>query len=241
MGDGVQGPLARLDDFCGASAKSARTADGAESSLLSQALVIPDLGAFMKPNTPATDVALIAVFAALIAALAAVPAIPVGPLGVPITLQTLGVALAGLVLGPWRGFAATGLYLVVGFAGLPVFAKGASGLGVLQGPSAGYLLAFPIAALVAGAAATWFLRRGLKYQFLWLLLAGLAASVLVVHPAGIAGMAINAHLPLAKAFMVDLVYWPGDVVKNVAAAAIAVGVHKAFPALLASRRRLAVA
>ena len=87
-------------------------------------------------TTPATDLALIAVFAALIAAFSLTPAIPITG-GVPITLQTLAVVLAGLVLGPWRGFLATLLYLAVGFAGLPVFAGGAAGLAVLAKPSVG--------------------------------------------------------------------------------------------------------
>ncbi|MEA5116442.1 MAG: biotin transporter BioY, partial [Propionicimonas sp.] len=69
-----------------------------------------------RPLT-AADLALVAVFAALIAVFALTP-IPVGVIGVPITLQTLAVALAGLVLGGWRGFLATLLYVVVGLAGL---------------------------------------------------------------------------------------------------------------------------
>lgn len=186
--------------------------------------------------SPARDLALIAVFAALIAALALTPAIPVGPLGVPITLQTLGVALSGLVLGPWRGFAATALYLAVGFAGLPVFAGGASGLGVFARPSIGYLLSFPIAAAVAGALAATFVRRGYQAQYFWFFLAGFGASILVIHPLGILGMSIVAQIDLATAFFADLVYWPGDVVKNFVAAAIAVAVHKAFPLLLSARR-----
>ena len=58
-----------------------------------------------------------------------------------------------MVARPWRGFLAILLYLVVGFAGLPVFAGGAAGLGVLAKPSIGYLLAFPIGAAVTGAVA----------------------------------------------------------------------------------------
>lgn len=189
-----------------------------------------------KGTSTATDLALVAVFAALIAALAVAPAIPVGSVGVPITLQTLGVALAGLVLGPWRGFAATLLYLLVGFAGLPVFAGGAAGLGALQKPSVGYLLSFPVAAFVAGALAQWFVRRGLPGRYAWLFAAGFGASALVVHPAGILGIARVAGLELGKAVVADLPYWPGDVLKNLLAAAVAVAVHKAFPALLARRR-----
>lgn len=187
-------------------------------------------------SSPARDLALIAVFAALIAACALMPAIPVGPLGVPITLQTLGVALSGLILGPWRGFAATALYLLVGFAGLPVFAGGASGLAVFAKPSIGYLLSFPFAAAVAGALAAYFVRRGLKGQYLWLFVAGFGASILVIHPLGIIGMSLVAQIPLATAALIDLAFWPGDIVKNFVAAAIAVAVHKAFPLLLATPR-----
>ncbi len=185
-------------------------------------------------TSPATDLALVAVFAALIAAFSLTPAIPIG-IGVPITLQTLAVVLAGLVLGPWRGFLATVLYLLVGFAGLPVFAGGAAGLGVLAKPSVGYLLAFPVGALVAGALATVFTGwRGAR-QYLGFFLAGLAAS-LVIHAAGIVGLAIVAKMGLGGAFVYDLVFWPGDIAKMFVASAIAVAVHKAFPALLAARR-----
>lgn len=180
-------------------------------------------------RSPATDLALVAVFAALIAALSLVPGFAIGP--VPITLQTLGVALAGLCLGPVRGFLATLLYLVVGFAGLPVFASGASGVGVLAKASAGYLISFPIAAALSGLLAVVLVRRfGLRYLFLFA--AGLASSIIIIHPMGIVGLMINAHMPFGKAFATDLAFWIGDVLKNLAAAAIAVSVHKAFPALL---------
>ncbi len=185
-------------------------------------------------TTTTTDIALVAVFAALIAAFSLTPAIPVG-VGVPITLQTLAVALAGLVLGPWRGFLATVLYLLVGFAGLPVFAGGAAGLAVLGKPSVGYLLAFPLGALAAGAMARLFAGwRGAR-QYLGLFAAGMAGS-LVVHAAGILGLMGVLRLSLPAAFLADLPFWPGDVAKMFAAAAVAVAVHRAFPALLAAQR-----
>jgi len=185
-------------------------------------------------TTPATDLALVAVFAALIAAFSLTPAIPIAG-GVPITLQTLAVVLAGLVLGAWRGFLATVLYLLVGFAGLPVFAGGAAGLAVISKPSVGYLLAFPLGALLAGALARLFVHwRGWR-QYLGFFLAGLAGSVLI-HAAGIAGLMLVARMPLRDAFLVDLAFWPGDLAKMFVASAIAVAVHKAFPVLLAGRR-----
>ena len=69
---------------------------------------------------------------------------------VPLTLQTLAVYGAGLVLGGRNGFLAMALYLAAGLV-LPVFAGGASGLGYLMGSaSAGYLLAYPVVALLIG-------------------------------------------------------------------------------------------
>ena len=183
-----------------------------------------------RPVTP-RDLALVSVFAALIAALTLVPAIPVGPLGVPITLQTLGVALTALILGAVRGAAATALYVVVGLAGVPVLAGFSGGLGVLAAPSAGYLLAFPFAALVTGALSTLALRRFSRARVLWLFLCAIAGSIVVTHPLGIVGMSVNAHLPLAQAAVYDLAYWPGDLLKSLIAAAAAANVFKAFPAL----------
>ncbi len=184
-----------------------------------------------------TDLSLVAVFAALIAALAILPGIPVGPLGVPITLQTLGVMLAGVVLGPARGAAAVLLYLAAGLVGLPVFSGFSGGFGVLAGPSAGYLVAFPLAAFVAGLLAVVVVRRARRFRTLLLFLACLAASLLTIHPLGVAGLVVNAGLPLRDAIVVDAAYLPGDVAKNVLAAVLAVSVHRAFPRLLTTGTR----
>ena len=184
-----------------------------------------------------TDLSLIAVFAALVAALSIVPGIPVGPLGVPVTLQTLGVLLAGVVLGPARGTAAVLLYLAAGFIGLPVFSGFSGGFGVLAGPSAGYLLAFPLAALVAGALSVVVIRRNPRRRAALLFGSCLVASLLTIHPLGVAGLMINAGLPLREAMMVDAAYLPGDVLKNVLVAGLALSVHRAFPRLLSAPRR----
>lgn len=194
----------------------------------------------LEGHTPAKigarDLALVSVFAALIAVLTLVPAVPVGALGVPITLQTMGIGIAALTLGSLRGGSAVGLYVLVGLAGVPIFAKFSGGLGSLAAPSAGYLLAFPFAALLTGALATLVLRKvARRRRFLWLFLAAMAGSIFVTHPLGILGMSLNAQIPLTQAFILDMAYWPGDVVKNLLAAAIAVSVFKAFPGF--ARRR----
>jgi biotin transport system substrate-specific component len=180
----------------------------------------------------ATDLGLIAVFAALVAGSALIAAIPVGGLGVPITLQTLAVMLTGLALGPGRAFAAVGLYVLLGLAGLPIFSGGRSGLGILAGPSAGYIIAFPLAAAAVGWFAVFIIRRTLKYRAALLFAAAMVTSIVLVHSLGVLGMVVNAKLELSKAFLADLAYYPGDIIKNVLAVSIAIALHKAFPDLL---------
>lgn len=183
-----------------------------------------------RPASPLANLAMVAVFAGLIAAFSLVPAIPMAG-GVPITLQTLAVALTGLVLGPWRGFLATLLYLLVGFAGAPVFAGGAAFIGVLTRPSAGYLLSFPIAALLSGALSYALLKRGSHMRAGWLFAAAMTGSLLIIHPAGITGMSLILGRPWIDAALIDLAFWPGDILKNAVAAIIAAAVHRAFPTL----------
>jgi len=96
------------------------------------------------------NVARVVLFAAATSATAPVDMVhPLAP-NVPITLQTLWVYLAGIVLGPlWAGVAFT-LYLLAGLIGLPVFAGGNAGLGVILGPTGGFLIGFPLAAMTIG-------------------------------------------------------------------------------------------
>ena len=186
----------------------------------------------------AQSVALVAVFTALLVAAAVVPGIPVGGFGVPVTLQTLAVMLTGLVLGPLRGGLAVLLYVLLGFVGLPVFSRGQSGLQVLSGPTAGYLISFLVAAVVVGVAARVAVRR--TGRSLWvplMLVASVATTVAVVHVLGVLGLMVNLRLPLSAAIGADLPFLPGDLVKDVVAVVAAVAVHRAFPDVLVRPRR----
>lgn len=144
-------------------------------------------------------------------------AVPGSP--VPQSLQTLAVLAAGLALGPRWGLAAGLLYLAAGALGLPVFAGGASGPGALTGPTAGYLVAFPLAALLVGAGS-----RTLSPGPVWrtiLSALGLAlAGHLVILVLGWAGLALRIGASEALSAGVTPFLW-GMVVKSAALALIA--------------------
>jgi biotin transport system substrate-specific component len=182
-------------------------------------------------SSPSRDIALVAAFAALISASAYVGAIPVGSAGVPITLQTLTVMLAGCILGPVRGFSAVTLYLALGAVGLPVFAEHSSGIGVFTGPSGGYLLSFPIAAALGGFLVKYVARDRRTRAFV-VFACSIAASILVIHPLGILGMMLHFDVSFLEAAAWDMPFWLGDVVKTSLVAMIAAEVHRAFPQLL---------
>ena len=84
----------------------------------------------------------------LLTVIGAQVAIPVNP--VPFTLQTMIVLLAGALLGPKNGGYSQLIYLAAGAIGLPVFAGGTLGIGILFGTTGGYLLAFPLGAFLTG-------------------------------------------------------------------------------------------
>ena len=200
-------------------------------SATTQAETTPSTPTGSGSSSPSRDIALIAAFAALVSASAYVGAIPVGSAGVPITLQTLTVMLAGCVLGPVRGFAAVTLYLALGAVGLPVFAEHSSGIGVFSGISGGYLLSFPIAAALGGFLVK-YVARERRTRAIVVFFCSLAASVLVIHTMGIAGMKLYADVSWREAASWDMPFWIGDLVKTSLVAMIAAEVHRAFPQLL---------
>ena len=111
------------------------------------------------------DISLIAMFAAVIAVCSWISI----PLAVPLTMQTFAVFLAGLMLGPRRAVAAVGVYILLGAAGLPVFAGFNAGAGVLLGSTGGYIIGFVFTALLSGAAGSRFSGSGWKMMLLMLL------------------------------------------------------------------------
>lgn len=191
----------------------------------------------LEKSSTAMDVALVATFAALIAVCSILPAIPLAIVPVPITLQTFAVLLSGAVLGARRGMLAVSLYLLVGIAGIPVFAMGRSGLAIFTGLSAGYALSFP---LVAGAVGLLVRRTPVgasrPLRAAWVFGSCVLATALLTYPMGIAGLMLRGGLSLHAALVANAAFIPGDLVKCAVVAIVASAVHRAFPALLPRRR-----
>jgi biotin transport system substrate-specific component len=180
------------------------------------------------------DLALIATFTGVVAALGLVPAFVPPGFTVPITAQSLGVMLAGAVLGARRGFLALVLLLALVAVGLPLLAGPRGGLGVFAGPSVGFLLGFPVAAFVIG----WLTERGgPTYRLGWGLVANLLGGVVVLYALGIAGIATVTRTSVEQAAVSTWIFLPGDIAKAVIAAVVARGVHAAYPGLIGAVRR----
>jgi biotin transport system substrate-specific component len=180
------------------------------------------------------DLALVATFAGVIAALGLVPGyLPTG-VAVPITLQTLGVMLAGSLIGARRGTAAVLLFLALVALGLPLLAGGRGGLGILVGPSVGYFVGWIFGTLVIGFLSE---RRRSHYDFSTGFGINVIGGILVIHVFGLAGLMIRLGLSLDAAVATDLWFILGDLVKAVIAASVAVGVHRAYPGLLGGSSR----
>jgi biotin transport system substrate-specific component len=152
--------------------------------------------------------------AVLALALASQIAIPLPGTPVPLTLQPFVVVLTGLLIGPIDAAAAMVLYLVAGAAGAPVFAPiGAPGLARLLGPTGGYLLAYPVAAAVAGWLGAGRERFGAR-------LVAAMAGILVLYAAGLSQLSIiTGNVSTAVVWGV-LPFVAADLLKAIVAAAV---------------------
>lgn len=186
------------------------------------------------------DVALIVAGAALLILGAyvsfTVPAIQLGQLYIPVneyvplTLQTFGVLFTGALLGARRGFAATGLYLIIGAVGFQVFSADAagvhrSGLGtfasfdggrLILGTTGGYLLGFLIASVLVGGLAQRGWDRRLRGS-----IGAMIIGTVVIYTTGVIWLAIAINVSLADALTFGLYpFLPGDILKLLIAAGL---------------------
>ena len=141
-------------------------------------------------------------------------AVPLPNTPVPLTLQPFVVVLAGLLIGPLDAAAAMVLYLVAGAAGAPVFAPmGPPGLARLLGPTGGYLLAYPVAAAVAGWLGAGRERFGAR-------LVAAICGILVLYVGGLAQLTVIVGSLSGAAVVGVLPFVAADLLKAIVAAAL---------------------
>ena len=168
------------------------------------------------------NVARAALFAALLGASAFVSfPNPFSP-GVPVTLQVLVVFLAGIFLGPVWGAASMVLYLVAGAAGVPIFSGGSSGIGVLLGPTGGYLWSYPMAAAAVGALVHGgFDLRNPRDVGVGRLVGAMVLGTALIYAMGVVGLMLVVRMGPVEAFVAGAAaFVPAEAFKIAAAVGI---------------------
>lgn len=179
------------------------------------------------------DLVLAALFTAIIIVLGLIPPVTIALIPVPITAQSMGVMLAGCIIGAKRGALAYALLVVLVAVGLPVLAGGRGGLAVLMGPTGGYIFGWIIGSFVAGLVAQQFVREGqtAARQFGGFLIASLIGGIVVVYAIGMPWLSMVSGTPFDKVVMGSLAFIPGDLLKAVIAALAARAVMVGYPLL----------
>lgn len=179
------------------------------------------------------DLVLSSLFAAIIVALGLLPPISIGLIPVPITAQSLGVMLAGVVLGARRGAVATLIVIALVAIGLPVLSGGRGGLAVFAGPTAGFLIGWVFAAFVTGFLSERMVRpeqSGLV-QGVGFFLSAAIGGIAVLYTFGIVYLAFAANITLEKALVGSLAFIPGDVIKAIVAGLVGRAIMVGYPLL----------
>jgi|SRR5215469_3844563 len=176
---------------------------------------VASLGSFWAVN------AVLVIGGSLLMAACAHVFIPLWFTPVPITLQTFGVMFLALTLGGWRAFSALTLYLLEGVSGLPVFSPhGPGGIAQLLGPTGGYLMSYPFAALAGGLIAEKLSQRSRLIAFS----AGAVACSGLIFASGALWLGALIHKSAATVFAIAVLpFLPGEVLKGVAAIVAAIG------------------
>ncbi|MFC1285644.1 biotin transporter BioY [Bacillus paralicheniformis] len=170
------------------------------------------------------DMTFISLSTAIMAALGFFPPLFLPFTPVPVTFQTLGVMLAGGVNKPRNAALSLTVFLLLVASGLPLLSGGRGGIGVFMGPSAGYLLAYPVAAFCIA----WAVGKLKVLHFRNLFFIHLLFGVLLLYTAGVPVQAFLMQIPLTKAMKLCLVYVPGDLLKSTAAAFLVLRLRKAL-------------
>ncbi|MCL2034274.1 MAG: biotin transporter BioY [Oscillospiraceae bacterium] len=159
------------------------------------------------------DICLIGVFTALTVIMAQITIQM--PLGVPLTMQTFSISFAAIMLGSRRGFMSVLVYILLGAFGLPVFQSFTGGLGVVFGPTGGFILSFPVMA--------WMIGLGAEKQGKLSLVAGLVCGTVVNYIGGMLMFSAVTGRSLYEAWLACVLpFIPTAVIKAFAAALLGV-------------------
>lgn len=164
-----------------------------------------------------------ALMTAIIAVMGFVPAIPLPFIPVPIVLQNIGIFLAGMILGRKYGTLSVLVFLLLVLCGAPLLSGGRGGIGVLMGPSAGFLIMYPVVTCLMG----WMRDRhfnGLNVIKVFFII--LIFGVVLLDVVGAIVMGFVIHMPISKALVLSLTFLPGDIIKAIIASIIAMALIK---------------
>ena len=172
-----------------------------------------------KTKIKTTDLTSIALMTAITAIMAQIT-IPM-PLGVPMTMQTFAVTLAAVVLGSKRGSISMIIYLLLGIAGVPVFAGFRGGVQCVAGPTAGFLISFPIMALIIGLGVKYY--KDKKWLFWIFLTVGTISNYII----GTAIFCLIMKAPLATGITACVIpFIPTAIIKAILGSIIGFQVRK---------------
>lgn len=180
------------------------------------------------------DMMFISLFTAIIGVMAFFPPIAIPGIPVPITAQTLGVMLAGGLLGARRGGLALLLFIALIAVGVPLLAGGRGGLGVLFGPGGGYILSWPIAAFIIGYLVE---KNFASLNVFKLVIFNILGAIIVVYLCGITYLSFASQLPWLPTALSAFVFLPGDLIKTVIASLIIIKVNQVYP-LIGPKRKV---
>ncbi len=179
------------------------------------------------------DIVFVSLFAAIIVVLGLIPPITLGFIPVPITAQSFGVMLAGMVLGAKRGAIAVLLVITLVTIGMPVLSGGRGGLAVYTGPTVGFFIGWVPAVLTTGFIAQTFIKRSQTniIQLAGFAIASIVGCVIVLYAVGIIGVILITGLSFYTALIGAMAFIPGDIIKAVLAAIVARSVLINYPVL----------
>lgn len=178
-------------------------------------------------NSGTRNLVLCAMCAAVTCVLAPI-SVPVGP--VPISLCTFAVMLAGVLLGAKSGFISQLIYVLLGVVGVPVFAGYKAGVGVIAGMTGGYIVAYPVLALIIGLIYWKFGRneKGRVKKILWMFI-GMIVGTVVLYAFGTAWFCVVSGMGPGEAMGLCVIpFLPGDFLKMVVVALVSIPIETAI-------------